>query len=209
MYYDSVYVERYMGFPTPEDNLKNYILSSTLNNVKHLNGKQFLVMFGTADDNVHTMNSMMLLKSMNEANIKYQTQIYPDNRHSLHQSMAHMYIRMIDFFDHCFNHSVYVERYMGFPTPEDNLKNYILSSTLNNVKHLNGKQFLVMFGTADDNVHTMNSMMLLKAMNEANIKYQTQIYPDNRHSLHQSMAHMYIRMIDFFDHCFNRNIKHK
>ena len=38
-----------MGFPTPEDNLNNYMRSSTLDKVKYLNGKEFLVMFGTAD----------------------------------------------------------------------------------------------------------------------------------------------------------------
>lgn len=38
-----------MGFPTPDDNLRNYQLSSTLDKVKYLDRKQFLVMFGTAD----------------------------------------------------------------------------------------------------------------------------------------------------------------
>jgi hypothetical protein len=38
-----------MGFPTAEDNLENYRKSSTLDKVKYLNGKKFLIMFGTAD----------------------------------------------------------------------------------------------------------------------------------------------------------------
>ncbi|CAG2113813.1 unnamed protein product [Medioppia subpectinata] len=94
---------------------------------------------------------------------------------------------------------LYTERHMGFPTPEDNLQNYRLSSTLDNVKRLNGKQFLIIFATADVIVHSIEIMMLLKAMNEANVKYQTQVYPDQRHGLQQSMAHMYTRMTDFFD----------
>ncbi|CAG2108244.1 unnamed protein product [Medioppia subpectinata] len=111
--------------------------------------------------------------------------------------------------DWMYTDSVYTERHMGFPTPEDNLQNYRLSSTLDNVKRLNGKQFLLVFGTADVITHNIQAMMLLKAMNEANVKYQTQVYPDQRHGLQQSMAHMYTRMVDFFDQCFNHNIKHK
>ncbi|XP_054159732.1 venom dipeptidyl peptidase 4-like [Oppia nitens] len=107
MYYDSVYVERYMGFLTPDDNHNNYVKSSTLDKVSHLNGKKYLIMFGTADDNVHTMNSMMLLKAMNEANIKYETQIYPDNRHSLQKSMFHMYKRLVEFFYRCHHQQYY------------------------------------------------------------------------------------------------------
>lgn len=40
-----------MGFPTPDDNLGNYLRSSTLDKVMYLNGKQYLIMFGTADGN--------------------------------------------------------------------------------------------------------------------------------------------------------------
>ena len=53
-----------------------------------------------------------------------------------------------------------------------------------------------------DNVHAMNSMMLLKALNEANIQYQTQIYPDKNHGLQNSLDHVYRRMTNFLDKCY-------
>jgi len=47
-------------------------------------------------------------------------------------------------------------------------------------------------------------MMLMKAMNEANIKYETQVYPDNNHDLQNSLRHMYSKMTTFLDKCYEK-----
>ena len=54
-YYDSVYTERFMR--TPQENFEGYAATSPLRRVKDLQGKLLLV-HGTADDNVHFMQTM-------------------------------------------------------------------------------------------------------------------------------------------------------
>ncbi|XP_054159729.1 prolyl endopeptidase FAP-like, partial [Oppia nitens] len=94
MFYDSVYVERYMGWPF--DNQKAYNRSDVLNKVDYLRNKRLLIAFGTADDNVHSQHSMLLMSKLNDLGILYETQIYPDNDHSLRGSTIHLYQRMND-----------------------------------------------------------------------------------------------------------------
>lgn len=46
---DSVYSERYMRSPKPEDNYVNYQQSSVSMRAEHIRGKKFLLIHGTAD----------------------------------------------------------------------------------------------------------------------------------------------------------------
>jgi len=62
-FYDNIYTERYMGMP--KDNASNYDATSVLTYVPKLKGN-FLVIFGTYDDNVHPQNSITLVKKMVE-----------------------------------------------------------------------------------------------------------------------------------------------
>lgn len=52
---DSVYSERYMRSPKPEDNYVNYQQSSVSMKAEHIRGKKFLLIHGTADGKLSKM----------------------------------------------------------------------------------------------------------------------------------------------------------
>ena len=49
---DSAYTERYMGFPTAEDNYVNYMKANLLNKVSKIKSNKLLLIHGSADGNV-------------------------------------------------------------------------------------------------------------------------------------------------------------
>ena len=53
-YYDNIYTERFMQ--KPQDNGENYDINSPINHVEKLKGN-YLLIHGTADDNVHFQNA--------------------------------------------------------------------------------------------------------------------------------------------------------
>lgn len=95
-YYDNIYTERFMGLP--KDNASGYDDNSPINHVKKLKGK-FLLMHGTADDNVHFQNSMELVKSLVNANKQFETFFYPNKNHNISGGVTrfHLYKKMTDF----------------------------------------------------------------------------------------------------------------
>ncbi|XP_013773505.2 dipeptidyl peptidase 4-like, partial [Limulus polyphemus] len=102
-YYDSVYTERYMQFPSPEQNYLAYERSSLLKKVANIKGTKFLLVHGTNDDNVHLQQSMILMKALTDAGVLFQTQIYPDESHNLAHVPSHFYQTMEAFLDQCFD----------------------------------------------------------------------------------------------------------
>lgn len=72
IYYDSIYTERYMGLPTAEDNLANYIASDVNQLVEKMRNHKFMLVHGNADDNVHFQQAMVLSKSLFKANIDFE-----------------------------------------------------------------------------------------------------------------------------------------
>lgn len=96
-YYDNIYTERYMGLP--KDNPDGYDDNSPVNFVKKLKGK-FLVVHGTADDNVHLQNSMMLVDALVNANKQFEMQFYPNKNHGIYggYTRLHLFQRITDFF---------------------------------------------------------------------------------------------------------------
>ncbi len=58
------------------------------------------------------------------------------------------------------------------------------------------------FTSPTDNVHVQNSMALIKALNHANVMFQTQIYPDENHALPGVSLHLYTKMEAFWSECF-------
>jgi len=79
-YYDNIYTERFMR--KPKDNRKGYEDNSPVNHVKMIKGN-FLLIHGSADDNVHMQNSMEMAKAMVAANIPFDFMLYPNKNHGI------------------------------------------------------------------------------------------------------------------------------
>ena len=80
-FYDTIYTERYMQ--TPSENPNVYENNSPLNIARKLNGN-FLLIHGTADDNVHIQNSMQMIEALVQANKQFDWAIYPDKNHGIY-----------------------------------------------------------------------------------------------------------------------------
>lgn len=80
-FYDSIYTERYMQ--TPQENASGYDMNSPINFVDKLKGN-FLLVHGTADDNVHFQNSMQMIEALVQANKQFDWAIYPDKNHGIY-----------------------------------------------------------------------------------------------------------------------------
>jgi dipeptidyl-peptidase-4 len=103
IYYDSIYSERYLGLPTPDDNLRGYQASDVTAKAAKLKNKKFLMVHGTADDNVHYQQSMMMARSLEEADVLFRQLSYPDEAHGLVGLRPHFYHSLTDFMlNDCF-----------------------------------------------------------------------------------------------------------
>ncbi|KAL7741855.1 hypothetical protein ACLKA6_012072 [Drosophila palustris] len=111
--YDSTYAERYLSFPNITDNYKGYEESDLSKYVDNLRDRQFLLVHGTADDNVHVQQSMVLSRALTSKGVLYKQQIYPDEGHSLSGVKRHLYRSMTAFFDDCFKKLVPPESKAG------------------------------------------------------------------------------------------------
>lgn len=117
IYYDSIYTERYMGLP--KDNAQNYRDANVSQHVANFKASRFMLVHGTADDNVHFQHSAQLMKALVEADIYYRTLLYPDKNHQLlgSKTQKHLFNSLEDFLTECFNG---VSPKFGFvPNPED------------------------------------------------------------------------------------------
>jgi len=103
IYYDSIYAERYLGLPTPDDNLVGYQASDVTSMAKKLKNKKYLMVHGTADDNVHYQQSMMFSRALEEADVLFRQISYPDEAHGLVGLRPHFYHTLTDFLiNDCF-----------------------------------------------------------------------------------------------------------
>mgnify|MGYP005849187887 CR=1 FL=1 len=95
-FYDSIYTERYMQ--TPQENPSGYDENSPINHVDKLKG-DFLLVHGTADDNVHVQNSMMMIEALIQANKQFDWAIYPDKNHGIYggKTRLQLYTKMTNF----------------------------------------------------------------------------------------------------------------
>ncbi|XP_037042079.1 inactive dipeptidyl peptidase 10 [Bradysia coprophila] len=104
--YDSTYTERYLSFPNVTDNYKGYEESELVKHVDQLRDKHYLLVHGTADDNVHFQQTMLLAKSLASNGVLFKQQIYPDEGHSMLGVQRHLYRSMTTFFEDCFRRQV-------------------------------------------------------------------------------------------------------
>ncbi|KAF3824430.1 hypothetical protein GH733_008715 [Mirounga leonina] len=104
-YYDSVYTERYMGLPTPEDNLDHYRNSTVMSRAENFKQVEYLLIHGTADDNVHFQQSAQISKALVDAGVDFQAMWYTDEDHGIASSTAHqhIYTHMSHFIKQCFS----------------------------------------------------------------------------------------------------------
>ena len=95
-YYDSVYTERYMQ--TPQENASGYDNNSPITHVAKLKGN-FLLIHGTADDNVHVQNTMKMVEALVQANKQFDWAIYPDKNHGIYggKTRLQLYTKMTNF----------------------------------------------------------------------------------------------------------------
>ncbi|KAL1786315.1 dipeptidyl peptidase 4 [Sigmodon hispidus] len=102
-YYDSVYTERYMGLPTPEDNLDHYRNSTVMSRAENFKQVEYLLIHGTADDNVHFQQSAQITKALVDAGVDFQAMWYTDEDHGIASSTAHqhIYTHMSHFLQQC------------------------------------------------------------------------------------------------------------
>ena len=95
-FYDTIYTERFMR--TPQENPQGYDLNSPLNYADQLKGK-FLIIHGSADDNVHVQNTMRMVEALIQENKQFEWMIYPDKNHGIYggNTRKHLYTKMTTF----------------------------------------------------------------------------------------------------------------
>lgn len=94
--YNTAYTERFMR--RPQENFKGYEQTSPLFIADKLLGN-LLIVHGTADDNVHTQNTMLYIDKLVAADKQFEMQLYTDKNHSIlgKQTRRHLYSRMSEF----------------------------------------------------------------------------------------------------------------
>ncbi len=95
-YYDNIYTERFMSLP--QENAAGYDDNSPINYVNKLKGK-YLLIHGSADDNVHFQNTMEMITALVNANKQFDLFVYPDKNHGISggNTRLHLYTKMTDF----------------------------------------------------------------------------------------------------------------
>lgn len=95
-YYDTIYTERYMT--TPQENPSGYDENSPIFHVDQLKGN-FLLIHGSADDNVHVQNTMQMVEALIQANKQFEWMIYPDKNHGIYggNTRLHLYTKMTNY----------------------------------------------------------------------------------------------------------------
>ena len=95
-YYDNIYTERFMR--TPQENAAGYDDNSPITHTAGLQGS-YLIVHGTADDNVHFQNAVDLVTSLNLADKQYEQFFYPNKNHFIMggNTRCHLYHKLTNF----------------------------------------------------------------------------------------------------------------
>jgi len=95
-YYDNIYTERFMR--TPQENPSGYDKNSPINFASQLKGK-FLLIHGSADDNVHVQNSMEFAEKLIQSKKQFDMMVYPNKNHGIYggNTRLQLYTKMTDF----------------------------------------------------------------------------------------------------------------
>ena len=95
-FYDTIYTERYLK--RPQDNPEGYDDNSPINFARQLKGN-YLLVHGTADDNVHLQNSIEWVNALVNANQQFDMFFYPNKTHGISGGITryHLYRKMTDY----------------------------------------------------------------------------------------------------------------
>lgn len=95
-YYDTIYTERYLQ--TPQLNASGYDDNSPINFADQMKGN-YLLIHGTADDNVHYQNAIEMSTALIKNNVQFEMFYYPDKNHGIYggNTRYHLYKLMTRF----------------------------------------------------------------------------------------------------------------
>uniref|UniRef100_A0A8C1XSG7 Fibroblast activation protein, alpha n=1 Tax=Cyprinus carpio TaxID=7962 RepID=A0A8C1XSG7_CYPCA len=95
-YYDAVYTERYMH--RPEENTESYKNSTVTDRAKNFKSVQYMLVHGTADDNVHFQQAAQISKALVENQVDFEAMWYTDKDHGLSgKARYHLYAHLNHF----------------------------------------------------------------------------------------------------------------
>ncbi|XP_058466895.1 venom dipeptidyl peptidase 4 isoform X2 [Malaya genurostris] len=100
-FYDSIYTERYMGLP--KDNAQGYEQSRLTALFSKFRNRNYMLIHGTYDDNVHYQQAMQLSRALETHDIQFKLVTYPDEDHSLAGVRPHLYHTLGRFVSECFD----------------------------------------------------------------------------------------------------------
>ena len=94
--YDNIYTERFMQ--TPQKNGRGYDDNSPVNFAEQMEGK-YLLVHGTADDNVHFQNTTEMIDALVKSDKQFDLYIYPDKNHGIYggNTRKHLFQKVTDF----------------------------------------------------------------------------------------------------------------
>lgn len=83
-------------------------------------------------------------------------------------------------------------------TPQENAAGYDDNSPINHVDKLKGK-YLIVHGTADDNVHHQNTLEMVDALVNKNKDFDMFLYPNKNHGIYggYTRLHLFRKMTNF------------
>lgn len=95
-FYDTIYTERYLQ--RPQDNPSGYDENSPIHFADKLKGA-YLIVHGTADDNVHFQNAMEMVDALIKNNKQFEQFFYPNRNHGIYGGVTryHLYNKLTKF----------------------------------------------------------------------------------------------------------------
>ncbi|MDX5319424.1 MAG: S9 family peptidase, partial [Bacteroidota bacterium] len=88
-YYDNIYTERFMR--TPQETGASYYENSPINHVDKIKGN-YLIIHGTADDNVHFQNAVEMVNAMIQKNVRFDSEYYPNKNHGIGGGVTRLHL---------------------------------------------------------------------------------------------------------------------
>lgn len=90
--YDSIYTERYMD--RPQDNPEGYRQGAPMNFAAGMTGR-LLICHGTADNNVHLKNTVMMTDEYVKNGKQFELMLYPNIRHGIRRSKYRLHFHTL------------------------------------------------------------------------------------------------------------------